>query len=37
MGAYQYLNMDQVVGRALSTFVRINSTRAPTAFARAAE
>lgn len=37
LGAYQYLNMDQVVGQALSTFERINATRAPTAFARAAE
>lgn len=37
MGAYQYLNMDQVVGQALSTFARINPTLAPTAFARAAE
>lgn len=37
LGAYQYLNMDQVVGQALSTFDRINATRSPTAFARAAE
>lgn len=37
LGAYQYLNMDQVVGQALSTFDRINATRAPTAFTRAAE
>lgn len=37
LGAYQYLNMDQVVGQALATFDRINATRAPTAFVRAAE
>jgi UDP-galactopyranose mutase len=37
LGAYQYLNMDQVVAQALATFDRINATRAPTAFARAAE
>lgn len=37
LGAYQYLNMDQVVGQALATFDRINATRAPTASARAAE
>jgi UDP-galactopyranose mutase len=37
LGSYQYLNMDQVVGQALSTFDRINATRAPTAFSRAAE
>lgn len=36
LGAYQYLNMDQVVGQALATFERINATRCPTAFARAA-
>lgn len=35
LGAYQYLNMDQVVGQALATFERINATRAATAFARA--
>jgi UDP-galactopyranose mutase len=37
LGSYQYLNMDQVVGQALATFDRINSSRAPTAFSRAAE
>ncbi len=37
LGAYQYLNMDQVVGQALSTFDRITAFRAPTAFTRAAE
>lgn len=37
LGAYQYLNMDQVVGQALATFERINATRAPTALIRAAE
>lgn len=37
LGSYQYLNMDQVVAQALATFDRINATRAPTAFARAAE
>lgn len=37
LGSYQYLNMDQVVGQALATFDRINASRAPTAFARAAE
>ena len=37
LGAYQYLNMDQVVGQSLATFDRINATRAPTAFVRAAE
>ncbi|TGD65655.1 UDP-galactopyranose mutase [Tabrizicola sp. WMC-M-20] len=37
LGAYQYLNMDQVVGQALATFARINSDRAPTAMVRAAE
>jgi len=37
LGSYQYLNMDQVVGQALATFARINSERAPTAFARPAE
>ena len=36
LGAYQYLNMDQVVGQALATFERIEARRAPTAFARAA-
>lgn len=36
LGAYQYLNMDQVVGQALATFDRINAARPPTAFARAA-
>jgi UDP-galactopyranose mutase len=36
LGAYQYLNMDQVVGQALATFERINADRAPTAWARAA-
>lgn len=33
----KYLNMDQVVGQALATFERINGTRDPTAFSRAAE
>lgn len=37
LGAYQYLNMDQVVGQALSTFARIAAWRSPTAFSRAAE
>lgn len=37
LGSYQYLNMDQVVGQALATFDRIDATRAPTAFVRAAE
>ena len=37
LGAYQYLNMDQVVGQSLATFARINATRAPTALMRAAE
>jgi UDP-galactopyranose mutase len=37
LGSYQYLNMDQVVAQALATFDRINATRTPTAFARAAE
>lgn len=37
LGSYQYLDMDQVVGQALATFDRINGTRAPTAFAPAAE
>ncbi|WP_322896236.1 MULTISPECIES: UDP-galactopyranose mutase [unclassified Yoonia] len=37
LGAYQYLNMDQVVGQALATFERINATRTPTSFVRAAE
>lgn len=36
LGAYQYLNMDQVVGQALASFERINATRSPTVFARAA-
>lgn len=37
LGAYQYLNMDQVVAQALATFERLNAQRAPTAFARAAQ
>ena len=37
LGSYQYLNMDQVVAQALATFDRINATRAPTAYTRAAE
>ena len=37
LGAYQYLNMDQVVGQALATFDRIDARRAPTSFVRAAE
>lgn len=37
LGAYQYLNMDQVIGQALATFARINADRAPTALIRAAE
>jgi UDP-galactopyranose mutase len=37
LGAYQYFNMDQVVGQALATFARIDNQRAPTAFARPAE
>ncbi|MBR2656860.1 MAG: UDP-galactopyranose mutase [Loktanella sp.] len=37
LGAYQYLNMDQVVGQALATFARINATRTPTSLVRAAE
>ena len=37
LGAYQYLNMDQVVGQALATFDRIDATRTPTRFVRAAE
>ena len=36
LGAYQYLNMDQVVAQALATFERLDARRAPTAFARAA-
>lgn len=37
LGAYQYLNMDQVVGQALATFDRIDAKRAATPFARAAQ
>ena len=37
LGAYQYLNMDQVVGQALAMFARIDAQRAPTAYARPAE
>lgn len=37
LGAYQYLNMDQVVGQALATFERIDAKRAATPFARAAQ
>jgi len=37
LGAYQYLNMDQVVAQALATFERLDARRAPTAFARAAD
>ena len=29
LGAYQYLNMDQVVGQALATFARIDAQRGP--------
>lgn len=37
LGAYLDLNMDQVVGHSLATFERINATRAPDNFIRAAE
>ena len=37
LGAYQYLNMDQVVGQALATFARIDGQRAETAYARYAD